>query len=75
MGARFATREAMSEATLAGTPDTVLRRIEAYRAAGVNAIDLKLLPLRTPDTLDQLRLLAGEVLPALAGRETAATAH
>jgi probable F420-dependent oxidoreductase len=74
LGPRFATREALTGATIAGRPDTVLRRIAAYCSAGVNAIDLKLLPLGTVDTIGQMRRLALDVLPAIAGRQGAGAA-
>jgi probable F420-dependent oxidoreductase len=71
LGPRFATHGALTGATIAGRPDTVLARIAAYRSAGVNAIDLKLLPLGTADTVAQMRRLALDVLPAIAGRRAA----
>jgi hypothetical protein len=40
----------------------------AYASAGVNAFDLKLLPLAVPETLSQLGRIAADVLPALRGR-------
>jgi probable F420-dependent oxidoreductase len=69
LGRRYENLDALRAATIAGTPATVLRRIEGYRAAGATALDLKILPLRVPDTLHQLRLLAAEVLPALASAQ------
>lgn len=36
-------------------------------AAGVDAFDLRILPLRVPDTIDAMERLARDVLPALRG--------
>lgn len=45
---------------LAGTPDQVIERIEAYRAAGAQRVYLQVLDL---DDLDHLDLIAQRVLP------------
>lgn len=65
LGRRFEDADALWDATLAGSPTGILARIGAYRAAGVTALDLKLLPLRVTDILSQMRRLAADVLPAL----------
>lgn len=67
LGRRFRDEDALWAATLAGSPQTVAERMAAFAAAGVNAFDLKLLPLPVGRTLAQLRLIAADVLPALRG--------
>jgi alkanesulfonate monooxygenase SsuD/methylene tetrahydromethanopterin reductase-like flavin-dependent oxidoreductase (luciferase family) len=64
-GYYFTTREAMLAATFTGSPDTIAARMRDYRAAGATFLDLRLLPHSTDAVLDQLRLIAGEVLPAI----------
>ncbi len=66
MGHRFADREALLAATIAGSPQDFARRIGEYLTAGVTAFDLKLLPLGVSETLAQMRLIASEVVPQLA---------
>jgi probable F420-dependent oxidoreductase len=66
LGQRFRTPEALSEATISGTPADVLARMSQYIGAGCSAFDLKMLPLSTERMLAQMELLAREVLPALA---------
>ena len=66
LGRRFTGDEALFASTVAGNPTDVVNRVREYTAVGVTALDLKILPLATGATLDQMRLLAEEVLPALA---------
>ena len=68
LGRRFQEPDALWGATIAGSPRTVVDRMATYAAAGVNAFDLKLLPLRVSDTLEQMRRIASDVLPALSGQ-------
>ena len=65
LGHRFLTEELLFESTMAGSPGEVAERMRAYVAAGCSAFDLKLLPLQVEPTLDQMHLLAAEVLPAV----------
>jgi alkanesulfonate monooxygenase SsuD/methylene tetrahydromethanopterin reductase-like flavin-dependent oxidoreductase (luciferase family) len=65
LGHRFTDEATLFGATIAGSPADVVARIEAYRAVGCTAFDLKILPLDTGSTLRQVELLAREVLPAL----------
>jgi len=65
LGQRFRSPEALSDATISGSPAEVLERIREYIAVGCSAFDLKILPLTTDRTLDQMDLIAREVLPAL----------
>jgi probable F420-dependent oxidoreductase len=64
LGHRFRDEQALRESTIAGSPAEVVDRIAAYVRAGCRAFDLKILPLATAETLDQVELLAREVLPA-----------
>lgn len=65
LGHRFKNEELLFESTIAGSPHDVRERMRAYMAAGCSAFDLKIVPLGTGETLDQMELLAREVLPAL----------
>lgn len=62
---RFPDHEALLDATIAGNPERFAQRISQYVAAGVNAFDLKLLPLGVSETIEQLRTIADEVVPLL----------
>ena len=64
-GYYFTTRDALFEQTFTGSPDTVVRRIEAYRAAGATFVDMRPLPVSLESILAQLRLVGAEVVPAL----------
>lgn len=64
-GHLYQTRDAMVDATLVGTPDDILGRLREWRAAGLNAVDVKVVPRDVDETIRQVRLLAAEVLPAL----------
>ncbi|MBM4433578.1 MAG: LLM class flavin-dependent oxidoreductase [Chloroflexi bacterium] len=66
LGRRFQGDAALFAATIAATPVQAIAHIERYRRAGLNVIDLKFLPLALEPTLEQMRLLASEVMPALA---------
>jgi len=68
LGRRFRDTDALWEATLAGTPGAVVEQMATYASAGVNAFDLKLLPLAVPETLRQLERIATDVLPAVRAR-------
>lgn len=65
LGHRFQSEETLWASTIAGTPQDLRERMRAYVDAGCSAFDLKILPLATDETLRQVELLAGEVLPAL----------
>jgi alkanesulfonate monooxygenase SsuD/methylene tetrahydromethanopterin reductase-like flavin-dependent oxidoreductase (luciferase family) len=73
LGRRFSNPTALWAATLAGTPAAVLEQMRAFSAAGVNAFDLKILPLGLAATLSQMRLIAEHILPALRPRPVGAT--
>lgn len=61
----FTSREALLAATFTGGPERVAARIRAYREAGATFLDLRLLPISLESILDQLRLIAREVVPAV----------
>jgi hypothetical protein len=67
LGHRFKDEQALRASTIAGNPVEVIDRIASYVAIGCRAFDLKILPLATAETLDQVGLLAREVLPAFRG--------
>lgn len=66
LGHRFRDEAGLFESTIAGSPADVRDRLLAYTSVGVTAVDLKLLPLTTPETLEAMRLIANEVMPGLA---------
>ena len=67
LGHRFEGDGPLFEATFAGTPDEVRAHMQRYVDAGVTTFDLKYLPLTLESTTQQMRLVATEVLPGLAG--------
>ena len=71
---QFAYDRLVETTILHGAPDTVIRRIEEFRAAGATSIMLHYPPYYGPGpTLDMLRLFAREVLPHIRGtRDVAA---
>ena len=64
-GYYFTSREALLAGTFTGAPERVAERIRAYREAGATFLDLRLLPISLESILDQLRLIAREVVPAV----------
>ncbi|WP_283133137.1 LLM class flavin-dependent oxidoreductase [Rhizohabitans arisaemae] len=66
-GKMFETRQAMVDATLTGTPETILRQLGVWRRAGLNLADVKITPRDLDETLEQMRILGEEVIPALPG--------
>ncbi|HXG39498.1 MAG TPA: TIGR03619 family F420-dependent LLM class oxidoreductase [Candidatus Limnocylindrales bacterium] len=65
-GYYFTTREALWSQTITGSPETVARRLAEYRAAGATFADLRFLPISIESILEQMRLVAERVVPALA---------
>lgn len=65
-GYYFTSREALLAATFTGSPEAVVERVRAYRAAGATFVDMRPLPISVDSILEQLRLVAREVVPALA---------
>lgn len=66
LGHRFTGDDALFASTIAGSPETVARRMREYVAAGVRVFDLKLLPLTLEENVRQMHVLANEVLPLIA---------
>jgi probable F420-dependent oxidoreductase len=64
-GYYFTSSEALLAATITGSPESVAARIRDYRDAGATFVDLRLLPISVDSILDQMRLVAREVVPAL----------
>jgi alkanesulfonate monooxygenase SsuD/methylene tetrahydromethanopterin reductase-like flavin-dependent oxidoreductase (luciferase family) len=64
-GHLFESRQAMVDATLTGTPERVLEQLGRWRRAGLEVADLKFVPRDVDATLQQMRLVAEEVIPAL----------
>ena len=62
---QFQGDTALFDATLAGTPDDVRDRMQAYVDAGVTTFDLKYLPLTVDATSVGMRRMAEDVLPRL----------
>lgn len=65
-GHRFSP-EWLSQVTLAGNPDEFAAQIRVFVDAGVNVVDLKLIPPTLDETIARMRLVAEEVMPAFAG--------
>ena len=65
-GYYFVSEEALWAQTVTGAPEEVAQRIVAYRDAGATFVDLRLLAISVEAILEQMRLVAGEVVPALA---------
>lgn len=64
-GNRF-SESALGAVTLAGSPDTVVSQARAFVEAGARVFDLKLLPPTLEETLDAMKVVAKEVMPAFA---------
>jgi probable F420-dependent oxidoreductase len=65
LGHRFRSEDALFASTIAGTPAEALERMTAYVAAGCSMFDLKLLPHRRDEIIEQMERIAAEVLPAI----------
>jgi alkanesulfonate monooxygenase SsuD/methylene tetrahydromethanopterin reductase-like flavin-dependent oxidoreductase (luciferase family) len=66
LGPRFSRRpETVFETSLVGSPASVVQQIARYRAAGVNLMDLKFLPIDPESTVKMMELFRREVWPAL----------
>ncbi len=70
---QFAYDRLVETTILHGSPDTIIRRIEEFRAVGTTSIMLHYPPYYGPEqTLDMLRLFAREVLPHIRDEKAAA---
>jgi alkanesulfonate monooxygenase SsuD/methylene tetrahydromethanopterin reductase-like flavin-dependent oxidoreductase (luciferase family) len=65
-GYYFTSAEGLRGQTVTGSPDAAIARLNEYRDAGATFADLRFLPLSLESILDQMRLVAAEVMPALA---------
>lgn len=64
-GYYFTTPEGLWGQTVTGDPAAAIARLREFRAAGATFADLRFLPLSLGSILDQMRLVAAEVMPAL----------
>ena len=70
---QFAYEHLVKDTILHGSPDTVLRKVEAFRDVGTTSLMIHYPPYYGAErTLDMLRLFAAEVLPELKRMETGA---
>ncbi len=70
---QFAYERLVKDTILHGAPDTVLRKIEAFRDVGMTSLMVHYPPYYGPErTLGMLRLFATEVLPELKRMDTGA---
>lgn len=72
VGSQFSTREDFDARTIMGSPATFRRRLEQYRDAGVDLVELKLLYPSIDAMLDMMRTIAQEVMPAVDARGSTA---
>jgi probable F420-dependent oxidoreductase len=61
-------REKMSETTIVGSPDTWVKRVEAYSEAGVTDFECLFIYRSIDDLVDQMKMLMDEVAPSLSIR-------
>ncbi len=69
MGQVFAG-EGLRERNLVGSPATVVQRLQAYQAAGVNLVEMKPIYPSVSALIGMLELVAREVMPAFAGESS-----
>ena len=65
-GYYFTSPEGLWGQTVTGDPAAAIRRLEEFKAAGATFADLRFLPISLESILEQMRLVAAEVLPAVA---------
>ncbi|MGH2511246.1 MAG: LLM class flavin-dependent oxidoreductase [Candidatus Limnocylindrales bacterium] len=70
----FTSDEAMFAQTFAGSPARIVEQLGRLREAGATFVDLRPLGVSLANVLEQLEILAAEVVPALAGVMTSAEA-
>ncbi|HLH23700.1 MAG TPA: LLM class flavin-dependent oxidoreductase [Chloroflexota bacterium] len=73
MGERF-PGDVLRSRNLVGSPETVVRRLQEFQAAGLNVVELKPIYRSVPDLIRMLELIAREVMPALQTEPTPARA-
>lgn len=65
-GYYFTSAEGLWGQTVTGDPAAAITRLREYRDVGATFADLRFLPISLESILDQMRLVAAEVMPALA---------
>jgi len=65
-GYYFTSAEGLWGQTVTGDPAAAITRLRRYRDVGATFADLRFLPISLESILDQMRLVAAEVMPALA---------
>ena len=70
----FTKIEELDGSILAGSPDDIVRGVQRYQELGCDLLvfDFR---MRFPDSLEQIEILAREVLPRVSGRATAVAAR
>jgi len=66
VGPMFPGETEYRERTIVGSPDTFIRRVQEFKDAGVNYVELKPLYPSMEQFMEQLRLIRDEVMPAVA---------
>jgi probable F420-dependent oxidoreductase len=66
VGPMFPGETEYQERTIVGSPETFIKRVQEFKNAGVNYVELKPLYPSMDQFMDQLRLIRDEVMPALA---------
>jgi probable F420-dependent oxidoreductase len=64
-GYYFTSPEGLWGQTITGDPADAIARLQEYRAVGATFADLRFLPISLESILDQMRLVAAEVMPLL----------
>ena len=65
IGGQFTTREDFDGRTIMGSPAAFGRRLNEYRDAGVDLVELKLLYDSIDDMIGMMRIIATDILPAV----------
>lgn len=68
-------REKMGERVLIGSPDTFIKRVEAYSEAGVTDFECLFVYRSIDDLIGQMKLLMDEVAPSISIRPQGVLAH
>ncbi len=61
----FPSEEAYRERTLVGSPETLVGRLSEFRRAGVNWVEVRPVYATVDNLIEQMKMLASEVLPAV----------
>ena len=67
-GGKFTTMEELDGSILAGNPDDIIRGVQRYQEIGCDLLifDFR---MRFPDWIEQIKILASEVLPKVGGKK------